>query len=322
VTSRRRPRYDREASPSGVLRAPGRRGPATPRPRPRRSPIQPARPRRAPSDDHCRAVRRPHRRPDSPTRTASSACTAPTTPAPASTTRGLRARAVRDERPPDSFDTATSARPRPPRCSGRVPSECGRRPAGRTRLGRVDSRRRGCVGSCPGANIDVYEAPNNTFGSVDEYAQIVNDDVDPNRHHELGTLRAGGAAGLAGHPAGREPHLPAGGRPGADHSSPPAGTRAATTAMPSSRGHPSTRCCRRRPVQPAVRRGCGRHPDQRRHPSRERAGLERRRPVGRGGGRHLRVLADPGWQSPRRCRAARASRATSGAVTAADHGGF
>jgi hypothetical protein len=30
----------------------------------------------------------------------------------------------------------------------------------------------------PAANIDVYEAPNNTFGSFDEYAQIVNDDVD------------------------------------------------------------------------------------------------------------------------------------------------
>ena len=30
----------------------------------------------------------------------------------------------------------------------------------------------------PGANIDVYQAPNNTFGSIDEYAQIVNDDVD------------------------------------------------------------------------------------------------------------------------------------------------
>jgi Pro-kumamolisin, activation domain/PASTA domain/IPT/TIG domain/Divergent InlB B-repeat domain len=30
----------------------------------------------------------------------------------------------------------------------------------------------------PGANIDVYEAPNNTFGSLDEYARIVNDDVD------------------------------------------------------------------------------------------------------------------------------------------------
>jgi Pro-kumamolisin, activation domain/IPT/TIG domain/PASTA domain/Divergent InlB B-repeat domain len=30
----------------------------------------------------------------------------------------------------------------------------------------------------PGANIDVYEAPNNTFGSLDEYAQIVNDDKD------------------------------------------------------------------------------------------------------------------------------------------------
>jgi hypothetical protein len=30
----------------------------------------------------------------------------------------------------------------------------------------------------PGANIDVYEAPNNTFGSLDEYAKIVNDNVD------------------------------------------------------------------------------------------------------------------------------------------------
>jgi hypothetical protein len=30
----------------------------------------------------------------------------------------------------------------------------------------------------PGANIDVYEAPNNTFGALDEYAQIVNDNVD------------------------------------------------------------------------------------------------------------------------------------------------
>jgi hypothetical protein len=30
----------------------------------------------------------------------------------------------------------------------------------------------------PGANIDVYEAPNTTFGSIDEYAQIANDDAD------------------------------------------------------------------------------------------------------------------------------------------------
>ena len=30
----------------------------------------------------------------------------------------------------------------------------------------------------PGASIDVYEAPNNTFGSLDEYSQIVNDDAD------------------------------------------------------------------------------------------------------------------------------------------------
>jgi Pro-kumamolisin, activation domain/IPT/TIG domain/PASTA domain/Divergent InlB B-repeat domain len=30
----------------------------------------------------------------------------------------------------------------------------------------------------PGASIDVYEAPNNTFGSFDAYAQIVNDDAD------------------------------------------------------------------------------------------------------------------------------------------------
>ena len=30
----------------------------------------------------------------------------------------------------------------------------------------------------PGANIDVYEAPNSTFGSLDEYAKIVNDNID------------------------------------------------------------------------------------------------------------------------------------------------
>jgi hypothetical protein len=30
----------------------------------------------------------------------------------------------------------------------------------------------------PGANIDVYQAPNTTFGSLDLYAKIVNDDVD------------------------------------------------------------------------------------------------------------------------------------------------
>jgi hypothetical protein len=30
----------------------------------------------------------------------------------------------------------------------------------------------------PGANIDVYQAPNTTFGSLDTYAKIVNDDVD------------------------------------------------------------------------------------------------------------------------------------------------
>lgn len=30
----------------------------------------------------------------------------------------------------------------------------------------------------PGANIDVYEAPNSTFGAIDQYAQIVNNDTD------------------------------------------------------------------------------------------------------------------------------------------------
>ena len=30
----------------------------------------------------------------------------------------------------------------------------------------------------PGANIDVYEAPNNTLGAIQEYSTIVNDDVD------------------------------------------------------------------------------------------------------------------------------------------------
>ena len=30
----------------------------------------------------------------------------------------------------------------------------------------------------PGASIDVYQAPNTTFGALDEYARIVNDDVD------------------------------------------------------------------------------------------------------------------------------------------------
>ena len=30
----------------------------------------------------------------------------------------------------------------------------------------------------PGASIDVYQAPNNTFGSIDIYSKIVNDDVD------------------------------------------------------------------------------------------------------------------------------------------------
>jgi len=33
-------------------------------------------------------------------------------------------------------------------------------------------------GFAPGANIDVYEAPNSTFGSLDEYAAIVNSDTD------------------------------------------------------------------------------------------------------------------------------------------------
>jgi pro-kumamolisin-like protein/IPT/TIG domain-containing protein/List-Bact-rpt repeat protein len=33
-------------------------------------------------------------------------------------------------------------------------------------------------GLAPGANIDVYEAPNTTFGSLDEYARIINDDAD------------------------------------------------------------------------------------------------------------------------------------------------
>jgi hypothetical protein len=30
----------------------------------------------------------------------------------------------------------------------------------------------------PGANIDVYEAPNNPFGAIDDYSKLVNDDVD------------------------------------------------------------------------------------------------------------------------------------------------
>ena len=54
----------------------------------------------------------------------------------------------------------------------------------------------------PGAQIDVYEAPNTNAGSLDEYAQMVNDDTDQIITSSWGLLRAGPAARRSRRPAG------------------------------------------------------------------------------------------------------------------------
>ena len=206
--------------------------------------------------------------------------------------RRLRAGAVRDERPPDvrhllfRLDAAAAM-------LGRVHTinVDGGQPAG-PGSGEAILDIQDVSAFAPGANIDVYQAPNTTFGSIDEYAKIVNDNVDQIVTHELGPLRAGGAARRARHPAGREPHLPAGGSPGADgllgrrRRGQQRLQRVLTTLAVDpvlSVDDPSS--------QPYVV-GRRRHHDRQRHPACVRARLERRRRLGRGRRRHLRVVAD------------------------------
>ena len=63
----------------------------------------------------------------------------------------------------------------------------GGQPAG-AGSGESIARHRGHLGLAPGATIDVYEAPNTTFGALDEYAADRQQRHRPDRQHELGTL--------------------------------------------------------------------------------------------------------------------------------------
>ena len=70
----------------------------------------------------------------------------------------------------------------------------------------------------PGANIDVYEAPNTrpSVELLDVYTQIDQRRYGPDHHLQLGLLRAGPPDRLARLPAGRELPLPGGRRTGPD----------------------------------------------------------------------------------------------------------
>ena len=144
----------------------------------------------------------------------------------------------------------------------------------------------------PGANIDVYQAPNNTFGRVRRVREDRQRQRRPDRDEELGPVRAGGAARLAGHPAGREPHLPAGGRPGADGLLGCGRRGQQRLQRLPRRPRRSVRCCpsTTRPVSRTSWRPAGPRSTTPPSPRPSRSGTTA--PSGRWRRRHLRGLAD------------------------------
>ena len=146
----------------------------------------------------------------------------------------------------------------------------------------------------PGANIDVYQAPNTTFGSLDEYAKIVNDDVDQVVTTSWGFCEQGIQEGSPGvqqaenvifeqAAAQGQSVFSAAGDEGSDD------CNSFETTSPGQPGALGGRS-----LEPALRGGRRRHDDRRRHSARVGAGLERRSGGRRGRRRHLRVVADAG----------------------------
>ncbi len=143
----------------------------------------------------------------------------------------------------------------------------------------------------PGANIDVYQAPNTTFGALDEYAKIVNDDVDQVVTTSWGLCEQAVQQGSPGvqqaeniifqeAAAQGQTVFSAVRRPGQQRLQ---RLRDAATRRPCPLG--------RRSFEPAVRRGRRRHHDRQRDPTTVRARLERRCVRRRGRRRDLGVVA-------------------------------
>ena len=68
----------------------------------------------------------------------------------------------------------------------------------------------------PEADIDVYEAPNTTFGTLDEYAAIINSDTDDIVSSSWAVCEQLAQVAEPRPAAGRELPVRAGGRPGPD----------------------------------------------------------------------------------------------------------
>ena len=169
--------------------------------------------------------------------------------------RRLRVGAVRDERPPDLRHLLLrrdagrrDARPRAHR-------QRGRRPARRAGLGRGDSRHPGRVRVRAGREHRRVRGAEHHVRRARRVREDRQRQRRQDRDEQLGPLRAGGAAGLAGHSAGREHHLPAGGRPGADRllGCGRRGQQRLQRFPDDLAGQPGA--VRRRPIEPALRRG-------------------------------------------------------------------
>ena len=98
-----------------------------------------------------------------------------------------------NERPPDVRHVLLRRDARPPRCSAALHVvERGRRAGRRVRASASRfSTSRTSPRSRPGANIDVYQAPNTTFGAARRVRADRQRRRRPGRDHELGALRAG-----------------------------------------------------------------------------------------------------------------------------------
>ena len=208
--------------------------------------------------------------------------------------RGLRAGAVRDERPPDIRHLLLRGDPGCLDAQPRAHRQRRRRPGGRTRLGRVDSRHPGRLRVRSGREHRRLPGSEHHVRLPRRVREDRQRRRRPGRDHELGLLRAGHSGGLSRSPAGRERDLRAGCGSGPVGLLGGRGRRQRRLQLVRDHVAGQPGALGGRSFEPALRGGGRRHDDRRRHPARVGAGLERRSGGRRGRRRHLRVVADAG----------------------------
>ena len=148
----------------------------------------------------------------------------------------------------------------------------------------------------------MYQAPNTTFGALDEYAKIVNDNVDQIVTSSWGLCEQAVQQGSPGIQQAENIIFQQAAAQGQTvfSAAGDAGSNDCNAFLTTSPVNPVRRSTTRRASRtswpPAG-------PPSKRHPARVRARLERRRRLGRGRRRHLRGLADADLAARFGCRA-------------------